>query len=179
MADDTLLQIRGLKIEATSYPPAEPPQAQPQTPTLAQTLANLWSKLRNSPLIYLLLIPLVILLAIGGLRLAEAVGLGNLPVVERTYAMLTRWAGWLGIGRGRQNTPFEQASELAQRAPDAREPVQRITELYVSKRFRAPPATPGDDQSANAAARVLRKQTRSRLGRVWLVERGRRMFRGA
>ncbi|MGB4825907.1 MAG: ABC transporter ATP-binding protein [Paracoccaceae bacterium] len=26
MADDTLLQIRGLKIEATSYPPGEPPQ---------------------------------------------------------------------------------------------------------------------------------------------------------
>ena len=26
MADDTLLKIRGLKIEATTYPPGEPPK---------------------------------------------------------------------------------------------------------------------------------------------------------
>lgn len=158
-------------------PPAEPPPAQPQTPTLSQRLASLWDSIRNSPFVYLLLIPLVVLLGLAALRLAEVLGLGNLPVVERTYAMLTRWAGWLGVGRDQQHTPFEQAAELARRAPDAREPVRRITELYVSKRFSAPSAS-ADDAKAVEAAKAAWSQTRRWLSRAWLSDRLRRVLKG-
>jgi transglutaminase-like putative cysteine protease len=111
-------------------------------------------RLRNSWLPYLLLIPLVIAAALGALRYLEGAGLGRLPGVERAYAMLTRYAGWLNIGRGRQFTPYEQAEALAQRAPQAQVPVQRITDLYVHKRF-SPPKDADSQRDAREALQAL------------------------
>ena len=70
--------------------------------------------------------------ALLGLRYAETAGLSKLPGIERAYALVTRYAAWLGVDR-RHHTPYEQASELSQRAPNAQEPVQRITDLYVER----------------------------------------------
>ena len=62
----------------------------------------------------------IVLLVVAGifaLRFAEGAGFSDLPPVQRTYAMLSRWATWLGIGH--EHTPYEQARELSQRAPGA------------------------------------------------------------
>jgi transglutaminase-like putative cysteine protease len=116
---------------------------------------------RYSGLLYLLLIPLLILAAWGGLRYAEEHGLSRLPAVERAYGLLTRYAVWLGVHRERQLTPYEQAEALAHRAPQARAPVEQITALYVRRRF-APPdipsSHPGDlAEALRAARRALRR----------------------
>jgi hypothetical protein len=116
---------------AAPPPPDEPPPAQ-------QAINNLLNDLRNSWLPYLLLIPLLLLAAWGGFNALERAGLGKLPGIERAYAMLTRYAVWLGVGKARQHTPYEQADALAERAPNAQAPMRRITDLYVEKRFSAP-----------------------------------------
>ncbi len=162
--------------EATPTPPPQAAASQtPRTPTLGETLASVWRWLLNSPLRYLLLLPLLFAAVLGLLRFLEARGLNHLPMVEKAYAMVSRWALWLGIGRQRQYTPYEQADELAMRAPDARAPVQRITALYVARRF-APKRGDGDAAArsvdalrADADAGVLWRRARGRLAIAWLT----------
>jgi transglutaminase-like putative cysteine protease len=121
-----------------------------------------------SRLLYLLLIPLLIVAAWGGLRYAEERGLSRLPAVERAYALLTRYAGWLGVHRGRQLTPYEQAEALAAYAPQARAPVEAITALYVRKRFAPPRAAESQDSEvAQALASARRALRRALLRRYW------------
>jgi transglutaminase-like putative cysteine protease len=164
--------------EATPTPPpqSEAPQT-PRSPTLAELLASFWRAFINSPFRYLLLLPLLLGAGYLLLRYAESRGLSHLPMVEKAYAMVSRWASWLGIGRFRHHTPYEQADELGTRAPEARASVQRITEMYVSQRF-APKrvATTPDASSAasvdllrdNADAQTLWNRTRGRLALAWL-----------
>jgi transglutaminase-like putative cysteine protease len=123
---------------------------------------------RYSGLLYLLLIPFLVLAIWGGLRYAEEHGLSRLPAVERAYALITRYAGWLRVHQGRQLTPYEQAEALANRAPQARAPVEQITTLYVRRRFAPPDVTPPQTsdvaQALASARRVLR---RALLRRYW------------
>ena len=141
--------------------PATAPPAHPadQAPDLS----------RYSGLIYLLLIPLLVLAAWVGLRYVEERGLRRLPMVERAYALLTRYAGWLNVHRGQQLTPYEQAEALAAHAPQARAPVEAITALYVQRRFAPPRAATGSldgdvGQALTSARRALR---RALLRRYW------------
>ncbi len=124
---------------------------------------------RYSGLLYLLLIPLLIVAAWGGLRYAEERGLRRLPAVERAYALLTRYAGWLRVHRGQQLTPYEQAAALAAHAPQARAPVEAITALYVRKRFAPPHAATGsqDGEVRQALASARRALRRALLRRYW------------
>jgi hypothetical protein len=153
-----------------------PPQQQtPPAPDLSELLRDAWDAIRSSPLRWLLVIPVLMLLAVVALRIAERYGLSALPVVEQIYGMLTRWAGWLGIGQNRHNTPYEQAAELALHAPETRASVDRITSLYVARRY-APQETnrltgDADAQAARDAWSALRK----RLGRIWFVLNVRRL----
>ena len=66
------------------------------------------------------------------------------------------------MGKSHQHTPYEQAEALAQRAPQAQEPMQRITDLYVQKRFSAPKdefdAAAGEADSAWKQARRWLRQ---------------------
>ncbi len=163
--------------EMTPTPPPQAPTA-PQIPSLGEILQSLWDQLRKSSLVYLLVLPVLAGLGWLALRVAETAGLSALPVIERTYAILTRWAGWLGIGREREHTPFEQAGELGKHAPEARQSVRRITELYVERRFGAPKDVSAEAaQRSGAEAREMWGQTRRRLGRAWLATRVRRLFK--
>ncbi len=156
----------------TPTPQGAPPQNQ-SGPSLLDLLRSLLDVLSKSWLRYLLIVPLLIGLAALALRVAEQFGLNSLPVVERTYGMLTRWAGWLGIGRDREHTPFEQARALAGRAPEASDGVQRITELYVARRFapKVADARPADAERDTDVARALWKGMRTKLGKAWIVTR--------
>ena len=78
--------------------------------------------------------------------------------------MLTRWAGWLGVGRDREHTPHEQAEALAQRAPEAADAARRITDLYVAERFGRKPQSSPAGQEALAAI----QSARTRLRKAWL-----------
>jgi transglutaminase-like putative cysteine protease len=151
-------------------PPAAPTEAPPtEPPSLAERISDVLNQLRNSVIPYLLLIPLLLALGWAGLNFVERAGFAKLPGVERAYAMVSRYAGWLGIGRDRQHTPHEQAKELAQRAPQAGEPVKRITDLYVEKRFSPPERDKGARSTADAESAW--KAARGWLRRAWLSAR--------
>lgn len=144
-------------------PPPSPPPSAP-VPTVSEALAAAAQWLWQSGLLWLLLIPLLPLAAFGGLQLAESFGLWNLPIVERSYGMLMRWAGWLGVsGRGR--TPYERLDALRRRAPDAGPTAQRITELYVKKRFGRPQRA-GNDDALRSELRMAWADLRKKLMRA-------------
>ena len=140
--------------EPQTLPADAPADRPPATSEAADEPADFLDWLRNSWIPYLLLIPLLAAVALGTLRYAEGAGLSRLAGVERAYAILTRYAGWLNLGRGRQFTPYEQAEALAQRAPQAQAPVQRITDLYVRKRF-SPPRHADSQRDAKEALQAL------------------------
>lgn len=109
----------------------EPPDTA-RSSDLAIQLLNAWNSIKNI-LPFALVLGLMAFVAIFGLRLAEGAGLAKLPPVQKAYAMLSRWASWLGIGEN--VTPYEQADQLARRAPGAKEGAQTITRAYVQERF--------------------------------------------
>lgn len=141
-------QPEGAMSDGVTPTPSAGAAGAPPSPTIAEVLADAWRSLWASGLLWLLLIPLAPLAAVGALRLAESFGLWGLPVVERTYGMLMRWSGWLGVRR-RGHTPYEQADDLAQRVPAADAAVRRIVALYVERRF-GPPRRARDDAALRA-----------------------------
>lgn len=65
----------------------------------------------------------------------EIRGLSGLSLVSRSYARLLRYARWLGVSIGPHLTPYERAEVLSSAVPQGREPIVRITDLYVQERF--------------------------------------------
>ncbi len=114
---------------------------------------------------------LLILAAVVALRMAEGAGFGSLPPVQRTYAMLSRWATWLGIGH--EHTPYEQARELSRHAPGAVAHTLTITQLYVANRFGA--ASPNRTQEQSALSSW--EKARSELHKTWLRHKLRQILR--
>jgi transglutaminase-like putative cysteine protease len=152
-------------------PSGSPPESANPPPTVAEAAAAAWRWLKDSGLLWLLVIPLAAAAAVGGLRLAEGFGLWGLPIVERSYGMLMRWAGWLGVpGRGR--TPYERLEALRRRAPEAGSAAQRITELYVARRF-GPRRNAGEASADEVQLRTMWSELRKTLLRAMFDRRRR------
>ena len=151
-------------------PPAEEQTQAPQPPAAAliDAATALTPLLRFLP--FVLILAALIALAALGLRFAEGAGFATLPPVQRAYAMLSRWATWLGIGN--THTPYEQADLLAQRAPRVGEPARQITDVYVAYRYsaRASQAQLRESEVMNAWQRA-----RLELRKAWLASRLRRL----
>jgi len=145
--------------------PVQPNQPDaPQPLTMKDVFHSAWDWFLHSPFPIVLLVMFALGLALFALGLVETAGVSNLPGIERAYALITRYASWLGIGKARQHTPYEQADELAQRAPNAQEPMRRITDLYVEKRFSPPnEGRTGRDVDADAAWQQARAWLRRAL----------------
>lgn len=100
-------------------------------------------------------------LAVAGWWGAENLGFRGLPAVERAYARLLRFGRWLGRPLRISETPFEWARDVSVMVPEAREPIDRIVDLYVHARFaRGHPAAP--------EAKAAWKRARPALWRSWL-----------
>jgi transglutaminase-like putative cysteine protease len=91
----------------------------------------------------------------------ENVGLWGMSPVERAYARLQRFGGWLGRPPRVSDTPSEWAGTVTAAAPEAGEPISRIVDLYVQARFARGDMT---DPEARAAWR----RARPALVRGWL-----------
>lgn len=136
-------------------------------PPTSNTLQQWLNRLGNSFLPYLLILPLLYVLARFGLRWAERAGLAGLPMVAQSYGMLVRWMAWLGIGRNSSLTPFERADEFASRAPEVGPSAKRLTELYVARRFSREGLKmthPGEAREAQAVWHAIR----TALPKLWL-----------
>jgi transglutaminase-like putative cysteine protease len=165
--------------QATVQPTPGPNQTPTVVPngdnTLQNQMAELLSSLLNLAIGIAKLLPfvlgigLLILAGVVSLRFAEEAGFGNLPPVQRTYAMLSRWATWLGIGH--EHTPYEQAKELSQRAPGAVSQTQTITQLYVANRFGAASPDPAQEPTAVTSW----EKARSELHKTWLKRKFRQI----
>ena len=163
-------------LPPTPEPTPQSPQAQQQQPPPQQPVASFLNSAANAlaPLARLLPFVLVIVVLIGlavlGLRWAEGAGFASLPPVQRVYAMLSRWATWLGIGS--THTPYEQADLLAKRAPACGEPAQHITDLYVEYRYSARTSS---DAAQESQAMNAWQRARLELRKAWLASRLRRL----
>lgn len=62
-------------------------------------------------------------------------GLGGLSPVQRAYALLERYAGYLGIRLSESYTPVERQRVLSDRVPSSEKPVRVITEMYVDETY--------------------------------------------
>ncbi len=156
--------------------PNQTPVVQPQdSSNSSNLLSGLLSTLASIGAALVKVLPFVlgiVLLMVAGvfaLRFAEESGFRDLPPVQRTYAMLSRWATWLGIGH--EHTPYEQAHELTQRSPGAGSPTQTITQLYVANRFGAASPDPAQEQVAVTSW----QKARGELHKTWLRLRWKRL----
>jgi transglutaminase-like putative cysteine protease len=163
----------------TPQPNQQDQQAQP-TPTppvpnlgqaASQALQRLLQAFWSSWLRFLLVIPVLLVLGYLALNVAERAGLSKYPPIERAYAMLSRWAHWLGIGCRTALTPYEQAEALAQRAPNAQAAAHRITDLYVERRFGGQDRSVTVGSDGGVEVTRLWQQTKSALRKAWLRSR--------
>jgi transglutaminase-like putative cysteine protease len=103
----------------------------------------------------------LIAVLVGGWWAAENWGFRRLSAVETAYARLLRFGRWLGHPPRISDTPLEWVKDASTIVPEAREPMGRIVDLYVSARFaRGAPAAP--------EAKAAWKQARPALWRRWL-----------
>ena len=86
----------------------------------------------------LLIVLAVILLAVFVIFLiwwVEWRGMGGLSPVQRAYALLERYAGYLGIRLASSYTPHERRRVIADQLPAAEKPVRMITDMYVDDTY--------------------------------------------
>jgi hypothetical protein len=149
----------------------------PPTPSIGQAVGQFVQRALeafwNSWLRFLLVILALLGLGYLTLNLAERAGLDKFPPIERAYAMLSRWAHWLGIGRRTALTPHEQAEALARRAPTSEVAARRITDLYVERRFSGQDraVSVGQDAQIQVEVAALWQQTKLALRKAWLKSR--------
>jgi transglutaminase-like putative cysteine protease len=151
-----------LAPNTTSQPnqqPPAPPVVSPWLVTAAVTaLLFIWGLLP-----YVLGVILVIGALILAVHLAESYGFNHLKPVARAYAMLSRWATWLGLGA--TLTPHEQAQKLADLAPRVQESARQITDLYTADRFALQTTRKAEDDTNALTAWA---QARKELRKSWL-----------
>jgi hypothetical protein len=148
------------------------PPDQPQTPDAGSFLQDVLNALGPLTRFLPFVLGLAVLVFVGvfSLRFAEEVGFRNLPPVQRTYAMLSRWATWLGIGQ--EHTPYEQARVLSERAPGTEAQARTITQLYVANRFGAASPDANEEAQANSAWQAARRELR----KTWLKSKLKGLF---
>jgi len=100
----------------------------------------------------------------------ENVGFQGMSPVERAYARLLRFGSWVGRPPRVSDTPGEWAGSVSAAAPEAREPIGQIVDLYVQVRFAR-----GD--AAAPEAKAAWQQARPALWRSWLKRIVPRAFR--
>jgi hypothetical protein len=82
------------------------------------------------------IVGLALVAAVGsGWWAIENVGFRGLLPVERAYARLLRLGHWLGYPLRVADTPSEWARYVSRIVPEAREPIERLVDLFLQARF--------------------------------------------
>jgi hypothetical protein len=55
--------------------------------------------------------------------------------VSLSYNRLSSWGRWLGLPFRPTQTPHERATEIAEKVPEGEQPVWKLTQQYVLKKF--------------------------------------------
>lgn len=167
---------------APVLPPTVTPAPSPTpTPVVMPTIAgpvaqqvqqpNLLSVIISALLTVLLVVLLVVGVAIAILFVVwwlEWRGMGGLTPVQRAYALLGRYAGYLGIRLSDSFTPHERRRVLTDHVPQGEKPVQVITDMYVEETYGPPRPRRGrwSITARHALGEVRKAFLRARLERV-------------
>jgi transglutaminase-like putative cysteine protease len=92
----------------------------------------------------------VVVLAGGALFFWVQIRAGGESLTAQVYDRMSRFARWLGVQLLPSQTPHERAAVLVSAAPDARPPIEVITDLYVEERFGQVENGRFDQQAARA-----------------------------
>lgn len=99
---------------------------------------NILSMILSALLTVVLIVLTIIVLAVLVLLIIwwiEWRGTGGLSPVQRAYALLERYAGYLGIRLAQSYTPHERRRILADQVPQSEKPVRVITDMYVEETY--------------------------------------------
>ncbi|MBN2471933.1 MAG: transglutaminase domain-containing protein [Anaerolineae bacterium] len=166
-------------------PPSVTPQPSPTptpTPAVMPTLTgpeqqetrmpNILSAILSALVSVLVVLAIILAVVAVGLFIIwwlEWRGLGGLSPVQRAYALMERYAGYLGIRLSASYTPNERRRVLSDRVPPSDKPVRAITDMYVQETYGpADQPRPRRESMARTALRDVRRAfLRARLR--WLI----------
>ncbi len=141
-----------------------PEQQETRPPSLLASLLRVLAVV----LIALLVVLLLVVLLVAAIWWLEWRGLGGLTPVQRAYALLERYAGYLGIRLAPSYTPRERQRVLTDRVPPGEAPIRAITDMYVEETY-GPESTPRgrwEETVRSALSDVRRVFLRARLDRL-------------
>jgi hypothetical protein len=128
--------------------PIIPPTATPSpTPVVVPTVVpqqeetvprNILSLVLSGLLTLLVLVAVIIVLGLLALLViwwVEWRGMGGLSPVQRAYALLGRYVGYLGIHLPENFTPNERRRVIADQVPRGERSIRVITEMYVDETY--------------------------------------------
>jgi transglutaminase-like putative cysteine protease len=127
------------------------------------------SEPRQVSLVFLLLVALVLVIALGLASIfwnTEMRGLGGLNLVERAYARMWRFAERLGVPGPPEQTPYERSGALTVLVPEGKRTIGVITDMYVVERF-GRGGRSGDQSQATSQWTALRPM----MWRAWLEKK--------
>jgi transglutaminase-like putative cysteine protease len=108
-------------------------------PAIEQTQSRSLLTSILSALLYVLVVVIAVIalavLVIFIIWWLEWRGLGGLTPVQRAYALLERYAGYLGIRLSDSYTPFERRRVISDHIPKGDKPVRVITDMYVEETY--------------------------------------------
>jgi transglutaminase-like putative cysteine protease len=113
-------------------PTVSPPATQEQQPL------NIVTMILSAVLTVLMVLFVLVVLLMGVLFLIwwiEWRGMGGLTPTQRAYALLGRYAGYVGITLPPNYTPHERRRVLADRIPRGDQPFRVITDMYVEETY--------------------------------------------
>ncbi|MBN1966343.1 MAG: transglutaminase domain-containing protein, partial [Anaerolineae bacterium] len=148
---------------------ASPPNEETQSRSVLSVILSLVLAVLAVLLIVIILAVLLLLLVWW----IEWRGLGGLSPVQRAYALLGRYAGYVGIRLGDSYTPHERRRILVDRVPRGEEPIRVITDMYVDETYG--PERPRSEHWTATVRAALREARvaflRTRLGRLFTRSR--------
>ncbi len=108
-----------------------PEQQETRTPSILSAILSALA----SVLVVVAVLLLLALLVLAGVWWLEWRGLGGLSPVKRAYALLERYAGYLGIRLSPSYTPTERQRVLSDQVPPSDKPVRLITDMYMQETY--------------------------------------------
>ncbi len=156
-----------------AVPPATvpPPEQESQAPDTLKAILSVVVTI----LIVLALIILLVVLILFLVWWLEWRGLGGLTPVQRAYALLERYAGYLGVRLSPSYTPHERRRVISHHVPESKRAVDVITDMYVEETY-------GPEQPRrarwNIVARNALDEARKAFVRARLVRLLPRRWRG-
>jgi hypothetical protein len=150
------------------FQPTATPTPTPESTAAAPAITDVEAQDDDTDLLETILLILGILLTITVVLLLLAAfviwwveyrGLGGLNPIQKSYARLGIYGGWLGLRLSNRQTPIERRRVLVDAVPDGEQPINTITSLYTRDKYGKPAP---EDTQGEAVERARRAWVEAR-----------------